>query len=415
MARIGRNIEVEWQTISIRTITISAFVLAGAILAGIYFLWIRGHQTQTDETANTESVESAALFMDLEGKVEIKSKDEFVWKPASFKVELREGDRVHTYPDSAAKIRFDDGTEITVQPDSIVVVKRNAASNARDQALLVIESGEGNINAEKSTSVATIATQKISKLKLAPGSVGNAISDQQAGEDTAAITKGYGEITTRTGKVMQLKDLQELKIDKNDTAAVSQLPSIPSAISPPNGQLFEFLSDQPLKIELKWRDVALAAHYHVQISENFLFGKIIAENTSLARSSILIEIPRANKKQFFWRVRSIDSRGRKSPWCEPYQFVVQVPRSAKTIGASGDTTPPALTVTSIHAFFPYVQVEGRTEADAFLTLNGQIIDVKEDGSFASTYLLQKTGANTLEFIAEDPSGNKTSVKKTVIY
>ncbi len=69
----------------------------------------------------------------------------------------------------------------------------------------------------------------------------------------------------------------------------------------------------------------------------------------------------------------------------------------------------------MHPFLPFVQIEGQTEPDAFLTLNGQIIDVKEDGTFVYTYTLQNSGWNDLNFLAEDPSGNKTKVTKRVEY
>ena len=61
------------------------------------------------------------------------------------------------------------------------------------------------------------------------------------------------------------------------------------------------------------------------------------------------------------------------------------------------------------------RLEGQTEPDAFLTLNGQIIDVKEDGSFVYTYTLQTSGWNDLNFVAEDAAGNKTKVTKRVEY
>jgi hypothetical protein len=80
-----------------------------------------------------------------------------------------------------------------------------------------------------------------------------------------------------------------------------------------------------------------------------------------------------------------------------------------------DKTPPALKITYMHPFFPFVQVEGTTEPDAFLTLNGEIVDVKEDGSFVYTYNLQQTGENNLVFVAEDPAGNKNTVSKKVDY
>jgi hypothetical protein len=80
-----------------------------------------------------------------------------------------------------------------------------------------------------------------------------------------------------------------------------------------------------------------------------------------------------------------------------------------------DRTPPSLEITYMHPFLPFVQVEGRTEPDAFLTLNGEIIDVRDDGSFVYTYTLKKSGWNDLVFVAEDPAGNKATVSKQVEY
>ena len=169
-----------------------------------------------------------------------------------------------------------------------------------------------------------------------------------------------------------------------------------------------------MTLELRWRDVSNATRYHVQISEHPLFGKLSAENASLTKSTISIKIPKSNKKQYFWRVRSIDKNGNKSPWSTAHQFVVQSPVTSQAV-RSMDKVPPALQITYIHPFLPFVQVEGKTEPDAFLTLNGEIIDVKEDGSFVYTYTLQQTGWNDLLFVAEDPAGNKSKETKRVEY
>ena len=90
-------------------------------------------------------------------KLKLKPKDEFVWKPASFKMDLREGDRIRTAPDSLAKIKFDDGTEITVQSDSIVVIsKQTNVAVTEESPLMVIEVGESDINAGQSASAPTL-------------------------------------------------------------------------------------------------------------------------------------------------------------------------------------------------------------------------------------------------------------------
>jgi Glucodextranase, domain B/FecR protein len=406
--------EIEWRTVSIRTLTLLFFGISALILSTVWYFWLRNTKVQFNAPLILE--ESAARFIDYEGKVEVKPKDEYVWKEASFKMDLHEGDRIRTAPDSSAKIKFDDGTEITIQTDSIVVISKKMATDDRDQApLAVVENGESDINAEKSSSPPSVSTARIPRFKLSPGSTGSVRADQVTGEHVTVVEKGIGIVTDTTGRTTQLNTLEQLTIEKDDTATKVKLPFTPPLLSPPQGQLFEFLNEQEMRIELKWRDVSNAVRYHIQISESPLFAKITAENPNLTKSSIAIKIPKTHKKQYFWRVRSVDGDHNHSPWSDPFQFVVYTPTVTAKPTDSLDKTPPALKITYMHPFLPYVQVEGMTEADAFLTLNGQIIDVKEDGSFVYTYTLQQSGWNDLNFIAEDPSGNKTAITKKVEY
>jgi Glucodextranase, domain B len=406
--------EIEWTTVSIRTLTMIFFAISGAIFFTIWWFWLRHTDVQLNAPLVLE--ESAARFIDYEGKVEVKPKDEYTWKEATFKMDLQEGDRIRTAPDSSARIKFDDGTEITIQTDSIVVISKKMASNESDQTpLAVVENGESDINAEKSASPPSVSTSRIPRFKLSPGSTGTVRADQATGEHVTVVEKGIGVVTDTSGRTTQLTTLEKLTIEKNDTTTKVKLPFTPPLMSPPKGQLFEFLDEQEKRIELKWRDVSNAVRYHIQISESPLFGRISAENSNVTKSTIAIKIPKSHKKQYFWRVRSMDSNRNFSPWSDPFQFVVYTPTPTAKPADSTDKTPPALKITYMHPFLPYVQVEGSTEADAFLTLNGQIIDVKEDGTFVYTYTLQTSGWNDLHFVAEDPSGNKTTVTKKVEY
>jgi hypothetical protein len=406
--------EIEWRTVSIRALTLVFLSIGGTILFTVWYFWLRHSEIHIPVPKILE--ESAARFIDYEGKVEVKPKDEYVWKEASFKMDLHEGDRIRTAPDSSAKIKFDDGTEITIQTDSIVVISKRLATNDSEQApLAVVENGQSDINAEKSASPPSVSTSRIPRFKLSPGSTGSVRADEATGEHVTIVDKGIGVVTETSGRTTQLNTLEQLTLEKDNSVVKVKLPFTPPLLSPPKGQLFEYLNEQDMRIELKWRDVSNAVRYHVQISENPLFAKISAENTNLTKSSIAIKIPKTHKKQYFWRVRSIDGDHNHSPWSDPFQFVVYTPSTTVRQTDSSDKTPPVLKINYMHAFLPYVQVEGVTEADAFLTLNGQIIDVKEDGTFIYTYTLQQSGWNDLNFIAEDPSGNKTHVTKKVEY
>lgn len=410
MAR--QNYEIEWQTISIRSIKIFLFLVIAVAGFLLYWFWLKDATIRKVDEALT-TTESAAKFMDFEGKVEVKPRDEFVWKTASFKMDLYEGDRIRTSPDSSARIKFQDGTEITVQPDSIVVI--NKRNNQQQQtSLMVIEIGGSDVNAEKSSSAPIVSSEKISRFQLERGSSGSLEANQQTGQHSTVVSKGYGE-STIGGQTVKQNELERVEVGRDNRVVKTKLPSTPAIFSPQNGQVFDFLSEEGLTIELKWRDVPNADRYHVQISETMLFAKLKGENSKLTKSSIAIKIPRTSKKQYFWRVRSIDKNNNGSPWSSAYQFVVQTPAKEGDRGPNPDKAPPTLTITNMHLFLPFVQVEGKTEPDAFLTLNGEVIDVKEDGAFVYTYTLKKSGVNELVFLAEDPAGNQATVKKSVEY
>ena len=95
--------------------------------------------------------------------------------------------------------------------------------------------------------------------------------------------------------------------------------------------------------------------------------------------------------------------------------------TTKTISVSLDTTPPELTVTNPVPFqeihkLPVV-VKGKTETDATVTVNGNVVDVNsEDGSFSYALESLPEGAmSVITVIAKDPAGNETKKMINVKY
>lgn len=80
------------------------------------------------------------------------------------------------------------------------------------------------------------------------------------------------------------------------------------------------------------------------------------------------------------------------------------------------TQPPPLTIQSPQEqaiiFGETVEVSGRTEPSAILTLNGQKIFLQEDGSFIQKITLTP-GLNILEFSAKNNLGKETIVRRNV--
>jgi len=80
--------------------------------------------------------------------------------------------------------------------------------------------------------------------------------------------------------------------------------------------------------------------------------------------------------------------------------------------------PPNLEISSPQDgkkyYEPIVAIEGQTDKEVFVKINGIPVVIKADGSFSSSFNLNK-GDNEITIVATDLAGNVTEKKLTVIY
>lgn len=404
--KISYSYAVEWATISVRTI----LLIVLAITFGIYILYriFRTEEVHNNTVVN-DDIRVTARFLDFDGDVEVKAHDQLQWLNATFKTYLQDRDRIKTGADSSAKIRFETGNEMTIGPDTIVEVRGSGGEEERSQAK--IEYGTTETNTENAKNPAVVTTRK-NKVVIDPGAITTVSSASQRNEDTITVKKGHSVAFNNFGQGISINRSEQVKIDDTHKAAKVKLPPPPALFAPPNGQLIELTTEKGLTVKLEWQSVRDMIGYDVQVSESRLFTRLLGEKPKLRNSSLTIAIPGSGKKQYFWRVRSINAQNLASAWGGPFQFVVQPPAPPEP---GSKKTQPALSITYMSPLFPFVQIQGQTEPDVFLTLNGEIIDIHTDGSFVHTYTLQKMGKNDLVFIAENPARIKTSVTKTIYW
>ena len=58
-----------------------------------------------------------------------------------------------------------------------------------------------------------------------------------------------------------------------------------------------------------------------------------------------------------------------------------------------------------------VIINGNTDPDAKLWIDNTKVEVYEDGSFNAVVRLRREGVNQLLIVAQDPSGNETSLSR----
>jgi hypothetical protein len=107
---------------------------------------------------------------------------------------------------------------------------------------------------------------------------------------------------------------------------------------------------------------------------------------------------------YFWRVSAMDKEGAEGAFSDSSRFTV-------TKSATGP--PPPLAVDTLEVRGNVLQVKGRTEAGASLTVNGQRVDVRPDGSF-DEFLTFEGGRQTVVIRATGVSGGVSEMKRSVL-
>jgi hypothetical protein len=83
-------------------------------------------------------------------------------------------------------------------------------------------------------------------------------------------------------------------------------------------------------------------------------------------------------------------------------------------GVAGDGPPPPLLIESVDVRTNILQVKGRTEPGASVTVNGQPVDVQADGSFNEFITLDKPGAQVVLIRATGLQGGVAEVRRRVV-
>lgn len=93
---------------------------------------------------------------------------------------------------------------------------------------------------------------------------------------------------------------------------------------------------------------------------------------------------------------------------------------SNTISTVIDRTPPDLAITkpedgtTINDGTHRVSVEGKTDTDARVTINGRIVVVRSEGTFSYSMPIED-GDNTLSFVSTDLAGNSIEIERNVTY
>ena len=404
---------IDWFTVSYRSIFIALLfiVLVGGSV--MYYFWPREAPGAAPVEAPPATV-TTARFTTLEGNVKVKTVGTFEWVNADRAMVLRKSDLVRTGPGSAAEITFFDGTVVHVRPDSLITIEETSEdpSTKRRKVAWHISSGEVQFNAprpgaggsEREISTPTLRT---TTREAAAGGV----AVQESGESNIKLYSGTAKVETKTGETLQLEANTQVKVDAAGKAAPAHsLPPVPALLAPQHQTEITYQDPARATTLLVWKPVPGAAGYHVMLDYNAYFNRPLVDRSGITESSV--EVRGLDVGKYYWRVAAVDKDGVEGSFSDFARFTVNRPQG----GARGTGDAPPILIESIEVRQNILQVRGRTEPGATLTVNGQRVDVAADGGFNEFIQLpaEKAGRQIVVFRAVGINGGVAQTQRSVM-
>jgi hypothetical protein len=397
----------DWFTISYRSIYLFVGFVLLLVLGGLYLRY-RPAPVATPTPAAT-TVSNTARFSAIVGNVKVKAVGTFEWVAADSRTVLRKSDLVRTGPGSTAEIAFFDGSIVHVRPDSLITIEETFEDPAtkRRRVAWHVSSGEINLQTFRHGapgSAAEVSTPTV-KGTLAEMSTAS-IRVAEAGDSSFRVFQGSGRVETRTGQSVQLAANEALSVDAaGKVGAKVTLPESPTPLAPGDGEAFAYRDPGASRTRLAWKPVAAARGYRLMLDIDSSFNRPLVDRRGIPQTSQ--ELRGLEEGRYFWRVAAIDAAGNEGAFSPLGRFNI-----TRATAGGADAGPP-LEIALVEVRADIVQIKGRTEPGATVTVNGQRIDVQPDGSFNEFLSLGRLGRQTLVVRAVGLNGGVAEQRRTV--
>lgn len=418
-----RSYEVEWTTISYRTI---AFYAVLALLALGFILYLiapnyfgqkirrvlaaisTGLARTTDKGPATAKRD--AHFVNIDGTVRIKKGQAQQWIRADYNSSLEKGDFVQTGNDGVARIIFADGTNYVLKPDSLIVVEENREDPVTRATKVAVQVTSGAVD---------LSTGKFG----VPGSTSQ-VSFEDAvanlAEESRAVvrndpTKNVHEFTVDQGQADVIRGSTSVRLGQYDQVAFeAEKPGLvrqkviapPSLVAPLNMALMVIRDPKSASLEFAWSPVPGAVAYRLQVSPSGMFSNLVVEKKVEGKTST--QASGMDEGTYYWVVTSIDAKGVESQpsMANRFNLVQQVEAGTKAF----------LEVTRIVQHGTVLEVVGRTEPGSSVIINNeQVFSIAADGTFRHfTSPLARSGLNQITITAQNRKGDTNTIRRNIV-
>ena len=404
---------LDWFTVSYRAIYIGAALVVALAAGGGY--WYLNKSRVAPPTPAAESpppTTTTARFRSIEGSVKVKTVGTFEWVTGDKSIVLKKSDLVRTSAGATAEIEFFDGTVVHVRPDSLITIEETSEDPATKQRKVAwrISSGDVQFDTARKNVAGSSTEFSTPTVRSATGELSSgAVSVKESGDTDLRQYRGSSQVETKTGQKLDIKSNEGVKVDASGMpGAKLTLPGVPTLLAPPHQAEISYIDPARSTTLLAWKEVAGATTYHVQLDYSAYFNRPLLDRRGWKGDRI--EVRGLDAGKYYWHIAAIDKDDSEGAFSDFAKFSVMRPAGA----SAGEGPPPPLAIEALDVRTNILQIKGKTEAGATVTVNGQRIDVQPDGSFNEFITLEKPGKQLVVVRAVGLNGGVHEQKRPVV-
>ncbi|HEV2615227.1 MAG TPA: hypothetical protein VGU63_01310 [Candidatus Acidoferrales bacterium] len=407
------RVEVYWHTVTYRTILLYVFAFLILFTAAGYLVFPDtfasmarhlSHALEPKDASVASTDVRGARFVNLDGKVQVKKVNSVQWGTADYQMPLNKGDLIQTGSDGVARIAFADGTNYTVQPDTLVTVEeifvpQNSASSVG------MHISAGNVDLTTGTWQVPGSKAEVSFQDAVASLHENSHADVKTNPNTKqneiTVAAGAADVK-RDGQQVQVTQYQRATFATGGPITKTDVLAPPGLVQPVNLQPIIVADPKHTPIRFEWQRVSTARAYELEISDTSMFNRVLADRKT---TDTAVEVTGLASGDYFWTVKAIDAKGASSEAAAPSKFSLVDQAKEQSM---------LLEVDHIEFDGKVVEVIGHTEPGSALLIDGEAVaDIGADGKFRHFTQPMTSGAHEIVITGQDRRGG-TAVKRVPI-
>lgn len=408
-----RHVEVYWHTVTYKTVALLILLVVAIVVAGMYITvpnWTEVVTKKLDNmVGNPEkemltSAQTQAKFVNLDGRVQVKKVNSVTWVNADYHTTLDKGDLIQTGSDGAARITFADGTEYTVNKDTLITVEENNVTPDHSNTAVRINTGAVDLATPTWTlrdAQAAVSVEDATAF-MKQNSRATVKNDPNKNEHEIVVSTGAAEVQ-RGGEKIQLTQWEKVSFPSGGAIQKSNVLAPPGLVAPLNMQPIISESPKAEKIRFEWQSVDEAVSYTLRISPTTMFTKMVKE---VKVSGTIAEISGLESGDYFWNVTATNASKETSEYSETFKF---------TLVQQGKSQEMLLDIESTQIHGRVAELIGKTEPGAALIINGQpVANISADGTFRHFTEPLEPGEHTIVVIGSNRRGGTATKKISIV-